>query len=136
MAEREREHLLLARLERRVFESLRHANVARMQVWIEGIDGQPGMVEHLRRNSATLRQALIEQGLDAGPSRTQIVPVVVGGLAAFFRYTRVGIAVRAQAESADSLREFVRSNAWGQQGCCSCPIGPVASGGVLESDFP
>jgi 8-amino-7-oxononanoate synthase len=42
------------------------------------LDGQPGMVEHLRRNSATLRDALIEQGLDAGPSRTQIVPVVVG----------------------------------------------------------
>jgi glycine C-acetyltransferase/8-amino-7-oxononanoate synthase len=42
------------------------------------LDGQPGMVEHLRRNSATLREALIEQGLDAGPSRTQIIPVVVG----------------------------------------------------------
>ena len=42
------------------------------------LDGQPGMVEHLRRNSATLRQAVIEQGLDAGPSRTQIIPVVVG----------------------------------------------------------
>jgi 8-amino-7-oxononanoate synthase len=42
------------------------------------LDAQPGMVEHLRRNSATLRDALIEQGLDAAPSRTQIVPVVVG----------------------------------------------------------
>jgi 8-amino-7-oxononanoate synthase len=42
------------------------------------LDGQPGMVEHLRRNAATLRDALIEQGLDAGPSRTQIIPVVVG----------------------------------------------------------
>ena len=42
------------------------------------LDGQPGMVEHLRRNSATLREALVEQGLDAGPSRTQIIPVVVG----------------------------------------------------------
>jgi glycine C-acetyltransferase len=42
------------------------------------LDGQPGMVEHLQRNAATLREALIEQGLDAGPSRTQIIPVVVG----------------------------------------------------------
>ena len=42
------------------------------------LEGQPGMVEHLRRNSATLRDALLEQGLHAGPSRTQIVPVVVG----------------------------------------------------------
>jgi glycine C-acetyltransferase len=39
---------------------------------------QPGMVEHLRLNGATLREALAENGLDAGPSRTQIVPVVVG----------------------------------------------------------
>src|SRR4051812_4040137 len=42
------------------------------------LDGQPGMVEHLRRNAATLHDALIEQGLNAGPSRTQIIPVVVG----------------------------------------------------------
>ena len=42
------------------------------------LDGQSGMVEHLRRNSATMRDALIEQGLDPGPSRTQIIPVVVG----------------------------------------------------------
>ncbi len=42
------------------------------------LDAQPGMVEHLRRNSATLREALIQQGLDPGRSRTQIIPVVVG----------------------------------------------------------
>jgi glycine C-acetyltransferase/8-amino-7-oxononanoate synthase len=43
------------------------------------LGAQPGMVEHLRRNSATLREALIEQGLDAGRrSRTQILPVLVG----------------------------------------------------------
>jgi 8-amino-7-oxononanoate synthase len=42
------------------------------------LGAQPGMVEHLRLNGATLREALAENGLDAGPSRTQIVPVVVG----------------------------------------------------------
>jgi 8-amino-7-oxononanoate synthase len=42
------------------------------------LDSQPGMVEHLRRNGAILREALVERGLDAGPSRTQIVPIVVG----------------------------------------------------------
>jgi glycine C-acetyltransferase/8-amino-7-oxononanoate synthase len=42
------------------------------------LDGQPGMVEHLRRNGAILREALAERGLDVGSSRTQIVPVVVG----------------------------------------------------------
>jgi glycine C-acetyltransferase/8-amino-7-oxononanoate synthase len=42
------------------------------------LDGQPGMVEHLRRNGAILRGALADQGLDVGCSRTQIMPVVVG----------------------------------------------------------
>ena len=39
---------------------------------------RPGLVEQLRRNAATLRQGLSAQGLDAGSSRTQIVPVMVG----------------------------------------------------------
>ncbi len=42
------------------------------------LEGQPGMVEHLRRNGAQLRAALAAQGLDPGASRTQIVPVMVG----------------------------------------------------------
>jgi 8-amino-7-oxononanoate synthase len=42
------------------------------------LEGQPGMVEHLRRNGDILRRALAGQGLDVGSSRTQIVPVVVG----------------------------------------------------------
>jgi glycine C-acetyltransferase/8-amino-7-oxononanoate synthase len=39
---------------------------------------RPGMAEQLRRNAATLREALGAYGLDLGASRTQIVPVVVG----------------------------------------------------------
>jgi 8-amino-7-oxononanoate synthase len=39
---------------------------------------RPGMVEQLRRNAATLREALTAQGLEIGSSRTQIVPVIVG----------------------------------------------------------
>jgi len=42
------------------------------------LENQPGMVERLRSNGATLREALVECGVEAGPSRTQIVPVVVG----------------------------------------------------------
>jgi 8-amino-7-oxononanoate synthase len=42
------------------------------------LEGQPGMVEHLRRNGAILREALAGHGLEVGTSRTQIVPVVVG----------------------------------------------------------
>ncbi len=42
------------------------------------LEGQPGMVEHLRQNGAALREALAAQGLDPGASRTQIVPVMVG----------------------------------------------------------
>jgi 7-keto-8-aminopelargonate synthetase-like enzyme len=45
------------------------------------LDGQPGMVEQLLRNGAILRDALAEFGLDLGPSRTQIVPVMVGDAA-------------------------------------------------------
>ena len=39
---------------------------------------RPGLVEHLRRNAAVIREALSAQGLDVGASRTQIVPVLVG----------------------------------------------------------
>jgi 8-amino-7-oxononanoate synthase len=39
---------------------------------------RPGMVEQLRRNAATLREALRAEGLEVGDSRTQIVPVIVG----------------------------------------------------------
>jgi len=39
---------------------------------------RPGVVEHLRRNGAVLREELSAQGLDVGRSKTQIVPVLVG----------------------------------------------------------
>jgi glycine C-acetyltransferase/8-amino-7-oxononanoate synthase len=39
---------------------------------------RPGLVEQLRRNAATVREALTAEGLGAGGSRTQIVPVIVG----------------------------------------------------------
>jgi 8-amino-7-oxononanoate synthase len=42
------------------------------------LDGQPGMVEQLRRNGTILRDALAGHGLDVGASRTQIIPLVVG----------------------------------------------------------
>lgn len=39
---------------------------------------RPGVVEHLRRNAAVMRQALGAYNLDVGTSRTQIIPVMVG----------------------------------------------------------
>jgi 8-amino-7-oxononanoate synthase len=39
---------------------------------------RPGLAQHLRRNAAMLREALGDQLLDVGPSRTQIVPIIVG----------------------------------------------------------
>jgi 8-amino-7-oxononanoate synthase len=39
---------------------------------------RPGLVEQLRRNAATLREALGANGLHRAGSRTQIVPVMVG----------------------------------------------------------
>jgi choline dehydrogenase-like flavoprotein len=38
-------------------------------------------------------------------------------------------------KSDEALTEFVRNNAWGHHASCSCPIGPMESGGVLTSDF-
>jgi len=40
---------------------------------------RPGAVEQLRRNAGVLRESLATYGLDTGESRTQIVPVIVGG---------------------------------------------------------
>jgi glycine C-acetyltransferase/8-amino-7-oxononanoate synthase len=42
------------------------------------VNARPGLVEQLRRNGATLREALVQQGLAPGRSRTQIVPLIVG----------------------------------------------------------
>jgi glycine C-acetyltransferase/8-amino-7-oxononanoate synthase len=42
------------------------------------LDSRPGLVEQLRRNAATLREALAAAGLATNGSRTQIVPVIVG----------------------------------------------------------
>ncbi|HEV7441820.1 MAG TPA: GMC family oxidoreductase, partial [Steroidobacteraceae bacterium] len=38
-------------------------------------------------------------------------------------------------QSADALADYVRNNAWGHHASCSCPIGPAASGGVVDSNF-
>jgi glycine C-acetyltransferase/8-amino-7-oxononanoate synthase len=45
---------------------------------LELLASRPGMVEQLRRNSATLRGELAACGFDTGDSRTQVMPVVVG----------------------------------------------------------
>jgi glycine C-acetyltransferase/8-amino-7-oxononanoate synthase len=42
------------------------------------LESRPGVVEHLRRNAAVLRQALVSYDLDVADSRTQIIPVMVG----------------------------------------------------------
>jgi 8-amino-7-oxononanoate synthase len=42
------------------------------------LESRPGVVEHLRRNAAEMRSALVSYDLDVGDSRTQIIPVMVG----------------------------------------------------------
>lgn len=42
------------------------------------LESRPGVVEHLRRNAAVMRNALVSYDLDVGESRTQIIPVMVG----------------------------------------------------------
>ncbi len=34
-----------------------------------------------------------------------------------------------------ALKQFIRANAWGHHASCTCPIGPVERGGVLDADF-
>jgi 8-amino-7-oxononanoate synthase len=45
---------------------------------LELLEAQPHLVERLRENAATLRDALAEEGLAVGGSKTQIVPLGVG----------------------------------------------------------
>jgi glycine C-acetyltransferase/8-amino-7-oxononanoate synthase len=45
---------------------------------LELLRARPGAVEQLRRNAGVMRESLAARGLDTGPSRTQIVPVMVG----------------------------------------------------------
>jgi len=35
----------------------------------------------------------------------------------------------------ESLADYIRNTAWGHHASCSCPIGPIAQGGVLDSAF-
>jgi len=53
-------------------------SVAAAGAALELLGEDPGRVERLRRNAATLRSALAAEGLDTGDGETQIVPVMVG----------------------------------------------------------
>jgi glycine C-acetyltransferase/8-amino-7-oxononanoate synthase len=57
------------------------AVVAGAQRALELIAQRPSMGKRLAANAEALRQGLREQGLEPGPSRTQIVPLVVGDAA-------------------------------------------------------
>jgi len=35
----------------------------------------------------------------------------------------------------EELKEFVRTHCWGHHASCTCPIGPMEDGGVLDSNF-
>jgi glycine C-acetyltransferase/8-amino-7-oxononanoate synthase len=45
---------------------------------LELLEAEPELVERLQANAETLRSALASEDLDAGPSRTQVVPIQVG----------------------------------------------------------
>jgi glycine C-acetyltransferase/8-amino-7-oxononanoate synthase len=45
---------------------------------LEVLEGEPELVDRLQANATTLRAALAAEGLDAGGSQTQIVPIAVG----------------------------------------------------------
>jgi 8-amino-7-oxononanoate synthase len=46
---------------------------------LELLEAEPELVERLQANAETLRRELAAEGLDAGRSRTQVVPIQVGG---------------------------------------------------------
>jgi len=46
---------------------------------LDVLEAEPELVERLRENAALLRRSLAAQGLEAGASTTQVVPVHVGG---------------------------------------------------------
>jgi glycine C-acetyltransferase/8-amino-7-oxononanoate synthase len=52
--------------------------VAGAMAALELLREQPGRVDKLHRNAEAMRGALAAEGLDAGPSETQILPLVVG----------------------------------------------------------
>ena len=41
----------------------------------------------------------------------------------------------AQLNSDEELKEYVKSRCWGHHASCSCAIGPLDQGGVLDSAF-
>jgi glycine C-acetyltransferase/8-amino-7-oxononanoate synthase len=45
---------------------------------LDVLEAEPQLVDHLQANAAALRAGLAAEGLDAGGSRTQIVPIAVG----------------------------------------------------------
>jgi glycine C-acetyltransferase/8-amino-7-oxononanoate synthase len=61
--------------------------------------GSPQRVDKLQRNARLLRDALADEGLDTGPSETQIVPLVVGdavaAVAACEKALRKGVFAQA-----------------------------------------
>jgi glycine C-acetyltransferase/8-amino-7-oxononanoate synthase len=66
---------------------------------LELLAAQPRLVERLHRNADVLRDALRLDGLDTGPSRSQIVPLVIGDAADAVEASRRALAdgVFAQA---------------------------------------
>jgi choline dehydrogenase-like flavoprotein len=38
-------------------------------------------------------------------------------------------------QSREDLRQFAKDKSWGHHASCTCPIGPVSSGGVLNTNF-
>ena len=63
------------------------------------LDSQPAMVDHLARNAGILRDALAEGGLEPAPSRTQIIPMVVGSAEAATALCERALAGRVFAQA-------------------------------------
>jgi 8-amino-7-oxononanoate synthase len=63
------------------------------------LDIQPGMVQQLHRNASILREALASHGLETHPSRTQIIPLIVGSAEAATAVCELALGGRVFAQA-------------------------------------
>jgi choline dehydrogenase-like flavoprotein len=59
--------------------------------------------------------------------RRMTAPLIADGLIA------EELAPGPAVHTTEALADYVRNTAWGHHASCSCPIGPAANGGVLDS---
>jgi len=93
------------------------------------------------RDTPDIDFAYFDEGSDtAGEDLASVVEAVkyVRGLTESLRIKGLIAAEEVpgpDVQTDEQIAEFVKDQAWGHHASCSCPIGPQASGGVVDKDF-